>query len=75
MRRFNGAIELEHEGQVRASTRVCVAPSDQVASANVVESSSMSSYDQAVVDDAKSPTYVPYTAPVDTRLCQTVEVG
>lgn len=75
VRRFNRAIELEHAGQVKAGIRVCVAPSGQVQSADLIESSGMSDYDQAVVDDAKSWTYEPYTAPTDTRVCQNVEVG
>ncbi len=75
VRRFNRAIALEHQGQVEAGIRVCVTPAGQVASASVVESSGMSAYDQAVVDDARTWTFEPFAAPEQTRVCETVKVG
>jgi TonB family protein len=75
VRRFNRAVQVEHAGQVKAQVRVCVTPDGNVAAAELVESSGVESYDQALISSVERWTYEPYQAPAETRVCQQLEVA
>lgn len=73
--RMSHRINVEHGGTVRAQVKLCVAPTGSVADVDLVASSGMPEYDDAVVDAAAGWQYAAYPAPAGTRVCQDVTVA
>lgn len=75
VRHLNLAIETQHDGKVTSQVKVCVKPSGDVASAKIVASSGLASYDESVVNDAQAWKYERFQAPETTVVCQVVAVS
>jgi TonB family protein len=72
--RISHRIAQEHNGAVAAEVRLCVTPEGKVGAVDLLSSSGMPAYDQAVVDTIATWQYAAYPAPSDTRVCEKVTV-
>jgi TonB family protein len=68
-------IDLEHGGAVAASIRVCVAPNGNVGDVDLIQSSGMAEFDDAVLRTAENWQYEKYEAPKGTLLCQKATIA
>jgi TonB family protein len=68
-------IDLEHGGAVATSIRICVAPNGLVGDVDLVQSSGMAEFDEAVLRTAANWQYASFEAPKETLLCQKATVA
>ena len=68
-------IDLEHGGAVSTSIRICVAPNGMVGDVDLVQSSGMAEFDDAVLRTAANWQYARFDAPKETLLCQKATVA
>lgn len=67
--RFAHLADTDRDGTVEADVRVCVAPSGQVASAELVKSSGSAEFDSAVTRDLSRASYRSFAAPTAVKVC------
>ena len=72
--RISHRIDSEHNGAIAAKVRLCVTPEGKVGAVDLLDSSGMAAYDEAVVASIQSWEYASYPAPSDTRVCEKVTV-
>jgi TonB family protein len=68
-------IAVEKAGTASAQVRLCVAPAGKVDRVDLVSSSGMAEYDQAVLDNVATWQYESFAAPVETRVCENLTVA
>lgn len=68
-------IDLEHGGAVSAAIRICVAPNGMVGDVDLLTSSGMAEFDEAVLRTAANWQYTRFDAPKETLLCQKATVA
>ncbi len=68
-------ISVEKAGTASTQVRLCVAPSGAVDTVDVVATSGMAEYDQAVVDNVGAWQYEAFAAPAETRVCENLTVA
>lgn len=68
-------ISVEKAGMASTQVRLCVEPSGTVDTVDVVASSGLAEYDQAVVDNVASWQYAAFPAPSETRVCEDLTVA
>lgn len=68
-------IDLEHGGAVSTAIRVCVAPNGLVGDVELLHSSGMAEFDEAVLRTAANWQYARFDAPKQTLLCQKATVA
>jgi TonB family protein len=68
-------IDLEHGGAVSTAIRICVAPNGMVGDVDLLQSSGMAEFDDAVLRTAANWQYARFDAPKETLLCQKATVA
>ena len=68
-------IDLEHGGAVAAAIRICVAPNGTVGDVDLLQSSGMAEFDEAVLRTAENWQYARFDAPKETLLCQKATIA
>jgi len=63
-------IDLEHGGAVSTAIRICVAPNGMVGDVDLLSSSGMAEFDDAVLRTAETWRYEKFSAPKETLVCQ-----
>lgn len=67
--RFAHLADVDRDGTAAADVRVCVAPSGDVASAELLASSGSPEFDRALTRDLARATYHGFSAPAEVKVC------